>query len=111
MIFSTLIASQKEIKIPVERDESESESPPVMDPMDSSPPGSSAHGILQARILEWVAIFFSREYPWSRDQTFVYCVSSIADRFFTHWAIGEDPYIVWFHLYQFKGQMKLTHGR
>ena len=30
------------------------------DPMDRSPPGSSVHGILQARILEWVAIFFSR---------------------------------------------------
>ena len=30
------------------------------DPMDCSPPGSSIHGILQARILEWVAISFSR---------------------------------------------------
>ena len=30
------------------------------DPMDSSPPGSSVHGIFQARILEWVAISFSR---------------------------------------------------
>ena len=30
------------------------------DPMDSSLPGPSVHGILQARILEWVAIFFSR---------------------------------------------------
>ena len=30
------------------------------DPMDCSPPGSSAHGILQARILEWAAITFSR---------------------------------------------------
>ena len=32
----------------------------VCDPMDCSPPGSSVHGILQARILEWVAISFSR---------------------------------------------------
>ena len=32
----------------------------LCDPMDSSPPGSSVHGILQARILEWVAISFSR---------------------------------------------------
>ena len=31
--------------------------------MDSSLPGSSVHGILQARILEWVAIFFSRDLP------------------------------------------------
>ena len=32
----------------------------LCDPMDCSPPGSSVHGILQARILEWVAITFSR---------------------------------------------------
>src|SRR5574340_167266 len=32
----------------------------LCDPVDSSPPGSSVHGILQARILEWVAISFSR---------------------------------------------------
>ena len=34
--------------------------PTFLDPMDCSPPGSSVHGILQARILEWVAISFSR---------------------------------------------------
>ena len=34
--------------------------PTLCDPMDSNPPGSSVHGILQARILEWVAIPFSR---------------------------------------------------
>ena len=39
--------------------------PTLCDPMDCSPPGSSVHGILQARILEWVAISSSREssYP------------------------------------------------
>ena len=37
--------------------------------MDCSPPGSSAHGILQARILEWIAISSSRGSSWSRDQT------------------------------------------
>ena len=37
--------------------------PILCDPMDCSPPGSSVHGILQARILEWVAIFFSRDLP------------------------------------------------
>ena len=36
--------------------------PTLCDPMDSSPPGSSVHGILQARILEWAAISFSRIY-------------------------------------------------
>ena len=50
------------------------------DPMDCSLPGSSVHGILQARILEWVAMPFSRESPWPRDGTWVSC---IADRFFT----------------------------
>ena len=34
--------------------------PTLCNPMDCSPPGSSVHGILQARILEWVAISFSR---------------------------------------------------
>ena len=34
--------------------------PTLCDPPDCSPPGSSVHGILQARILEWVVIFFSR---------------------------------------------------
>ena len=37
------------------------------DPMDCSPPGSSVHGIFQARILEWVAIPFSREFSPPRD--------------------------------------------
>ena len=35
----------------------------LCDPMDCSPPGSSVHGIHQARILEWVAISFSRRIP------------------------------------------------
>ena len=49
-------------------------------------PGSSAHGILQARILELVAIFFSRGSSWIRDWTRVSC---IAGRFFTVWATRE----------------------
>ena len=53
------------------------------DPADCSPPGSSVHGISQARILEWVAISFSRGSSWPRDQTQVYC---IAGSFFTNWA-------------------------
>ena len=47
------------------------------------PPGSSVHGILQARILEWVAIPFSKGSSRLRDQTWV---SHIAHRFFTIWA-------------------------
>ena len=41
----------------------------LCDPVDCSPPGSSIHGILQVRILEWVAISFSRGSSGSRDQT------------------------------------------
>ena len=41
----------------------------LCDPKDHSSPSSSVHGILQARILEWVAILFSRESSQSRDQT------------------------------------------
>ena len=37
--------------------------PTLCDPMDCNPPGSSVHGILQARILEWVAISFSGDLP------------------------------------------------
>ena len=55
--------------------------------MDYSPPGSSVHGILQARILEQVAIHFSRRSSQSRDQTHI---SHIAGGFFTFWATKED---------------------
>ena len=44
-----------------------------MDCMDCSPPGSSVHGIVQATILEWVAISFSRGSSWIRDGTQVSC--------------------------------------
>ena len=58
----------------------------LCDPMDCSPPGFSVHGIFQARILEWVAIFFSREPSQLRDWTPVFCISG---RFFTIWATRE----------------------
>ena len=45
--------------------------------MDCNPPGSSVHGILQARILEWVAMPFSRGSSQPRDQTHVSYVSCI----------------------------------
>ena len=56
----------------------------ICDTMACSPPGSSAHGILQAVILEWVAIPFSRVSSHPRDWTWVFC---IAGRFFTIWAL------------------------
>ena len=54
--------------------------------MDCSPPGSSVHAIFQARILEWVAISFSRGSSQPRDRTRVSCT---AGRFFTNWATRE----------------------
>ena len=59
-----------------------------VDPMDCSPPGSSVHGILQARILEWVALSPSRGSSQPRDQTRVSC---IAVGFFTSWATRKIP--------------------
>ena len=51
--------------------------PTLCNPMDCSPPGSSAHGILQARILAWVAMPSSRGSSQPRDQTCISYVSSI----------------------------------
>ena len=56
--------------------------PNLCDPMDCSPPGSSVHRILQARILEWVAISCSRISSRPRNRTQVSC---IAGRVFTTW--------------------------
>ena len=58
--------------------------PTLLDPMDYT-----VHGILQARILEWVAFPFSRRSSQPRDQT---QVSRIAGRFFTRWATREAPF-------------------
>ena len=51
--------------------------PTLCDPMNCGPPGSSAHGILQARVLEWVAMPSSRGSSWPRDQTLISYVSCI----------------------------------
>ena len=57
--------------------------PTFCNPMDSSLPGSSIHGIFQARVLEWVAISFSRRSSQHRDWTRVF---RIVGRHFTVWA-------------------------
>ena len=49
----------------------------LCDPMDCSPPGSSVHGILQVKILEWVAMSSSRGSSPPRDWTQVYCISCV----------------------------------
>ena len=60
--------------------------PTLCDPKDCSLSGSSVHQILQARILECVAIPFSRGSSWPMDQTQVSCM---VGRFFTIWATRE----------------------
>ena len=62
--------------------------PTLCNPMDCSLPGSSVHGIFQARILEWVAISFSRGSSQSSDWTWVSC---IVGRHFTIWTTREVP--------------------
>ena len=57
--------------------------PTLCNPTDCSPPGFSAHGILQARILEWIAIPFSRGTSQPRDWALVSCLTG---KFFTIWA-------------------------
>ena len=84
--------------------------PTLCDPMDCSPPGSSFHGIFQARVLEWGAISFSRGSSRPRDRT---RVSWIPGRCFNLWATRETSFkrrhVIKFHLYIFKmGQPKET---
>ena len=65
--------------------------PTLCEPVNCSPPGSSVYGILQARILEWVAMPFSRRSSQPRDQTWVFCTAS---RFFTLWATRATPRLI-----------------
>ena len=62
--------------------------------MDCSPPGSSVHGISQARILERVVISFSRGSAWPRDWIRIPCVSCNAGGFFTCWATEDSVNIL-----------------
>ena len=59
----------------------------LCDPMNYSLPGSSVHGLLQTKILEWVAIPFSRGSSRPKDWTWVSCIT---DRFFTIWATRKS---------------------
>ena len=58
-------------------------------PLDCSPPGSSIHGILQARILERVAMSSSRGSSWLSDQTHSSYMSGVAGGFFTTQPLGK----------------------
>ena len=65
--------------------------PTLCDSMDCSPPGSSEHGILHARLLEWVSTSYSRGSSWPRDQSYLPCVSWIGRWTLYHWDTWEAP--------------------
>ena len=69
--------------------------PTLWDPMDYSLPGSSVHGIFQARVLEWVATAFSKRSSRPRDGT---QVSRILGRHFTVWATKEANKMTPYHI-------------
>ena len=68
--------------------------PTVCNPMSYSPPGSSVHGILQIRILEWVVISFLRGSSRPRDQTPVSYFSCIGKWILYHQCYLESPSII-----------------
>ena len=61
------------------------------DPMDCGPTGSSVHGIIQARMPEWVAVSFPRGSSQPRDQTHVPCIFHIGRQILYHHATWEAP--------------------
>ena len=76
----------------------------LCNPMDCSPTGSSAHGIFQARLLESVAIPFSRRSSQPRDQNHVSCGSCTGRQILYHWATWEAQEIFKDYKETFKGR-------
>ena len=74
----------------------------LCDPMDCSPPGSSVPGILQAKILEWAAISFSRGSSRPRDQTHASCIGR---QNLYHWVTREGYMIVYIHAWKWSGSV------
>ena len=72
-----------------------------LDPMNCSPPGFSVRGIIQARILEWIAILGSSQ---PRNQTLVSCIT---DRFFIVWATGKRWRIDAFELWSWRRLLRV----
>ena len=77
--------------------------PILCKPMHCNLPGSSVHGILQARILEWVAMPSCRGSCWPNERTCVSYVFCIAGRRFTIWATREVLYPLNVHNYIYQG--------
>ena len=74
--------------------------PALCNPMDCSPPGSSVHGILQSRLLEWVAISSSRESSWPRTQTHISLCNTV---------ISQDSYMLF--LFKFRVHYTVFFGQ
>ena len=68
--------------------------PTLCNPTDCSPAGSTVHGIVLARILEWAAISSSRGSSPPRDQTCISFFSCVAGRFFTSQSLGKPRFSV-----------------
>ena len=77
-------------------------------PHELSPPGSSVHGILQARVLEWIVIPFFRRSSPPRDQSQVSC---IAGRFFAIWATREAQVIWYTHMKNIMQELKVIRRK
>ena len=73
--------------------------PTLWDPMDCTPLGSSVHGILQARILEWIAMT-SKGSSQPRDQTHISCTSCIAGGLFTV-ELPDQPMYIYAYIYRY----------
>ena len=85
--------------------------PTFLWPLDCSPSGSSVHGIFQARILEWVAVSFSRGSSQARNQTRIFCITG---GFFTAEPLGKPCMYIYIYLYYIKsrtGQSIETESR
>ena len=67
-------------------------------PHDCSPPGSSVHGIFHGRLLEWVAMPFSRGSSRPRSPTHASCRSSIAGGCFTTEPLGRPKFHIWYYI-------------
>ena len=80
----------------------------LCNPMDCSPPGYSIHGIFQTRILEWVAISFSRLSSQPRDQTWV---SHIAGRLLPYELPGKPQSSLWWWLHSFLAKLIKLHTK
>ena len=86
-IIVSWLVNRKIIELYITKESEVAKSCPTLcNPMDCSPPGSSLHGILQARVLEWVVISFCRGSSRPRDRT---QVSRIPGRRFNLWATRE----------------------